>query len=239
MKHIHFESIDSTNLYLKNNYSTLDHDQLVTSDHQTEGKGRMGNTWSDTHGSALFSILLKKDLHVSKISQIPILAVVAAHKVLLKYVPSLMIKWPNDLLVHEKKLVGILSESIIIGNNVEALIVGFGINVQNEQFNSTLDSSATSIFLETGLLPSIGTVIQDVSHQFTIEFDLMSNRSKEYLNYYKKYLLFLGQEITYVSNGIKYHAIAVDINSEGNLIVRNSSGKMTLKSSEVHLIRTY
>ena len=91
-KVIHFESIDSTNTYLKKKYEHYNDFQIISADHQTEGRGRLGNTWLDDGSSALFSILLKRKMEVSLCSKLPLVASVALHKVLNLKIKNLSIK---------------------------------------------------------------------------------------------------------------------------------------------------
>jgi BirA family transcriptional regulator, biotin operon repressor / biotin---[acetyl-CoA-carboxylase] ligase len=237
-KVIHFESIDSTNTYLKKKYEHFDDFQIIFADHQTEGRGRLGNTWEDDGSSALFSILLKRKLEVSLCSKLPLVASVALHKVLNPKIKNLSIKWPNDLMIENKKLAGILTESIIIDGKVLAAVVGFGINLGKIDHSNALQQQATSLWNETQVSYSIPILIQEVAEMFDKELENLEQGSTDYMVYYKKHLSLLGQSITFIQEGITYEAVVKDITSEGNLLVQAPHKKMSLSSGEVHLIRT-
>jgi len=237
-KIIHFESIDSTNTYLKKKYEHYQDFQIVSADHQTEGRGRLGNTWLDDGKSALFSILLKRDMDPSLCTQLPLLASVAVHKALSTKIKNLSIKWPNDIMVENKKLAGILTESIINDGKVLAVIVGFGINIEKIEISNPLEQQATSMWNETKKNYSISSIIMEVAEKFHEELKDINNGSKNYMAYYKKNLSILGKSITFIQNDITYKAIVKDITSDGNLLVETPQKKMSLSSGEVHLVRT-
>src|SRR5690554_1474829 len=101
MKKITFNTIDSTNSYLKRNYQSFDHLTWVISDHQTNGKGRFSNQWFSSNDSLLCSVLLKDDMDINIIKRTPLLAAKSLHKTLLKYHNDVLIKWPNDLYLND------------------------------------------------------------------------------------------------------------------------------------------
>lgn len=237
-KIIHFESIDSTNTYLKKKYEQYQDFQIISAAHQTEGRGRLGNTWLDDGKSALFSILLKRNMDPSLCTQLPLLACVAVHKALSTKIKNLSIKWPNDIMVENKKLAGILTESIINDGKVLAVIVGFGINIEKMEISNPLEQQATSIWNETKTNYSVSSIIKEVAEKFDDELKDIHNELKNYMSYYKNHLSILGKSITFIQNDITYKAIVKDITSEGNLLVETPHKKMSLSSGEVHLVRT-
>ncbi len=235
MKMIHFDNIDSTNTYLKKNYHHLEDFQVISATHQTEGKGRLGNAWIDDGQSALFSILIKRKINIGIAPQISLIAVTATHQILSSYVNNILIKWPNDLLINNKKVAGILTESIIIDGKVSAIIVGIGVNVNNIEFSSSINQSATSIFIETLKELSISFIIEEISRKFEQEFILLEQGKSNFLSYFKKHSSILGKKISFIQDGIKCYATALDIKENGNLIVESSNGIIELNSGEIHL----
>ncbi len=147
MKHIHFKEIDSTNSYLKKHYEELDHMTIVSADYQTKGRGQRDHIWYGDKDSLMFSILLKEGINDIDINEMPFLAAGWLKDALLKYCDDITIKHPNDLMIHGKKVAGILVESIIMGNEVLAVVIGFGINVNQKKFPPELEGNATSLYL--------------------------------------------------------------------------------------------
>ncbi len=235
MTTIHFKTLESTNLYIKKNYEQLSDFQVVSTSHQTEGKGRFGNCWIDDHESALFSILIKRELKLNVLTQIPLIAATACHKVLSQYVSNLSIKWPNDLLVYDKKIAGILTESILFKQSVRALIVGIGINVSDLVFKNVLKGLATSILIESNTKISISKLIEDISSEFQKEFLLFEKKKSNSILYCKNHSYLLGKEISFIQNGIESYGIAIDINDLGHLVVKTKDGILELNSGLIKL----
>ena len=149
MKEIHLSQVDSTNTYLKENYNKLDNLTFVSTDNQTCGRGRNSRNWKSENGkNLLFSLLiLDKELikHYKELSIISALSVLEAlEKIGLN---NVSIKWPNDVYINDKKICGILLEAIT-KEEIECLIIGIGLNVNQEIFNEDYLIDPTSIKLE-------------------------------------------------------------------------------------------
>ena len=235
MKIIHFESIDSTNTYIKENYPSLNDFDIVSASHQTDGKGRFGNVWIDDHQSALFSVLIKRDLDINTLSQIPLIAATACHKVLVKYLSNLSIKWPNDLYVDDKKIAGILTESVILNKKIDALIIGIGINVSNLDFHESIKDYSTSILKSSNKEISIPLLIQEISKVLYQEFILFEQNKSDFLNYCRDHAYLIGKHITYIFQDKEISGLVIDINQIGNLLVKTEKGIQELSSGEVKL----
>lgn len=236
-KFIHFESIDSTNTFLKKSYTAFPDFQVVTANHQTKGRGRLGNIWFDDGKSALFSILIKRYHEPSFCTMIPLIAVISLHKVLSSHMKNLMIKWPNDLMVNDKKLAGILTESIVVDGRVLAVIVGFGVNLDPIESLKHTDYLTTSLYEETGIHFQASQIIKDVVEVFDQDLHIFENHIFDALSYYKKHLSLIGEWITFLQEGVSYEGRVLDVTLEGSLLVETSQILMTLSSGEVHLIR--
>lgn len=133
---IEFDEIDSTNLYLKNNYLTLPNYTIVKTKYQTIGHGQFGRVWESKRGqNLLFSLLIKKDLPFVVKDANPVFV-----SALLALLDELGIdadfKYPNDIYVGTKKLAGILIETKFSGPNVDYIIIGIGLNINQEEFVS-------------------------------------------------------------------------------------------------------
>lgn len=135
MKQIHFESIDSTNTYLKQNYKELENFTFVSASNQTQGKGRNARKWQSDNNNLLFSLLIKDSKYFNYINSISIISAYSIIQVLKEYkINNLSIKWPNDVFVGNKKICGILLEATST-NDIECVIVGVGINVNQTSFD--------------------------------------------------------------------------------------------------------
>ena len=124
----------------------------VVTAQQTAGRGQRGNRWEAEPGRNLtFSIILKPSfLQVAQQFYLTMAISLACHHFLSKYLPEdIQIKWPNDLYYRDKKISGILIESTIKNNMIETVVVGIGINVNQEQFNESKAISMKLISHET------------------------------------------------------------------------------------------
>ena len=137
-KTIDFDVIDSTNLYLKQNYQNEDNFTFVSALFQNKGKGRNVRKWQSTSGDNLLFSLLIKDKNILKNYQcLSMLTATAIFKVLKSLsIENVSIKWPNDVYVNDKKICGILLEGISYDNELKAIVIGVGLNVNENSFNN-------------------------------------------------------------------------------------------------------
>jgi BirA family biotin operon repressor/biotin-[acetyl-CoA-carboxylase] ligase len=127
---------------------------VFIADSQSGGKGRMQRVWHSPAGSNIYtSVLLRPQIESSQTSQIPITAGVAVAEVLDDYCPGkIKLKWPNDILIDEKKVCGILTQARITAKEIDFVVLGMGINVNigRNQLPEEIRDSATSLSIETG-----------------------------------------------------------------------------------------
>lgn len=125
------------------------HGSVFIADEQTAGRGRRGHAWLAAPGeSLLFSVLLRPKLELAHTSALTLAIGLALRDAVAPLVnASPQIKWPNDLYVSGKKLAGILVESQLQGSELQALIVGVGLNVATRDFPEEIAKTATSLAL--------------------------------------------------------------------------------------------
>ena len=134
MKRIRFQTIDSTNTWLKDNYQTLEDMTFVSALSQTSGRGRRGRSWESQEGNLYLSLLLKDEKYLKYAEAISTVSAYLILKVLEEYgLNELSIKWPNDIYVKDDKICGILLESVSV-EEMECLIIGIGLNVNQDAF---------------------------------------------------------------------------------------------------------
>jgi BirA family biotin operon repressor/biotin-[acetyl-CoA-carboxylase] ligase len=147
----HFEEIGSTNTEaLEQAKAGAAEGLVVVADHQSAGRGRLGRTWSAEPGSALLvSVLLRPPLPIDEVPVVLMAAGLAACDAVeaaAGFRPKL--KWPNDLVVGDRKLAGLLTEST--GDPEPAVVVGLGLNVTAGAYPGGLEQPATSCEEEAG-----------------------------------------------------------------------------------------
>ncbi|HEX4339887.1 MAG TPA: biotin--[acetyl-CoA-carboxylase] ligase [Polyangiaceae bacterium] len=125
------------------------HGAVFVADAQKSGRGRRGSTWTSPPGENLtFSVLLRPSLPAERVSVIALVAGLAVRAAAAARVPEpVLIKWPNDVLSCERKLAGILVESRLSGADVEAVVVGVGVNAAMRDLPADIASIATSLAL--------------------------------------------------------------------------------------------
>ncbi|MBD7912551.1 MULTISPECIES: biotin--[acetyl-CoA-carboxylase] ligase [Clostridium] len=148
---IHFDTIDSTNKKAKELASKGAKDgTVIISEIQEAGNGRFKRIWSSPKGGIWFSLILRPNIIPTECPKITQITAAAMHKTLCNLGGNLEIKWPNDIILNDKKLCGILTELKCDLETVDYLIVGIGLNVNIDNFDDEICSIATSLKLELG-----------------------------------------------------------------------------------------
>jgi BirA family biotin operon repressor/biotin-[acetyl-CoA-carboxylase] ligase len=138
---------------------------VITAEHQTAGRGRRGRAWWDRPGaSLLFSLLLRPRLPAARAPLLSPLAAVALAEVVAALTGAeAAIRWPNDVLLGEAKLAGILAEAAIDGRGqLRHVLLGIGINLDQTEFPPELGQPATSLRLATGTRPARGDLLDEL-----------------------------------------------------------------------------
>ena len=149
------DEVTSTNDYLKNlltKVKPLAPFTVIMAKAQTAGKGQRGSVWkSDPNKNLTASYLLyPNNLSISKQFLLTIVSSLAVYDAVEEYCPNnVAIKWPNDILIKNKKIGGILIENKIAGQQIKNSIVGIGINVLQREFPEDILHKTTSLFLES------------------------------------------------------------------------------------------
>jgi len=125
----------------------------VVADEQTAGRGRRARAWHSSPSDGLYlSVLLRPQPEsASKIPLISLMAAIAVAETLIeRSVGGVDIKWPNDVMVNQRKISGILAEAASAGSNPTRIILGVGVNLNHISFPPELTDTSTSISIETG-----------------------------------------------------------------------------------------
>lgn len=147
---LRFDTIDSTNTEASRQAKLgADEGFCVIAQQQTAGRGRHGRTWvSEKNAGLYFSIVLRPKIDARFLPLITLMTGVAVHDTLMQFDLKPDIKWVNDVLVDEKKISGILAETVDTPNGI-AVIAGIGINLTSQNFPDEIAETATSIEVET------------------------------------------------------------------------------------------
>ena len=237
MKYIYFKTLPSTNDYGKTHHSDLPSFSVVYTDHQTSGKGRNQRSWlSPKKENLAFSIILKKQLkNPEKLSIITALSVL---QTLLSFKINALIKWPNDLLVKNKKICGILIEGMTSAND-SCYIIGIGINVNTSSFQDELQSKATSMYLEKKCLFSLKKVMKKCVHNFQKNLK-KSQKNMDYLmTLYKQYSCVLNKEIIFTYDNHRQNGTIINILEIGSIMIKTENDILSINYGEITLQNIY
>ncbi|MEE3420523.1 MAG: biotin--[acetyl-CoA-carboxylase] ligase [Lachnospiraceae bacterium] len=150
----YFETIDSTNEGIKRAAAEGASEGLVyVGEEQTAGKGRLGRKWVSPAGEAsYFSFLLRPKFSAEHVAPLTlVMGLSVAEAVQETVMLPVEIKWPNDIVIHGKKICGILTEAGLGSNGLmDYVVIGIGINVNNKSFDPSIADRATSLKLEWG-----------------------------------------------------------------------------------------
>lgn len=209
---------------------------MVVAEHQTEGRGRLGRVWeAPARTSLTFSVLLRPDVPANDWPWLPLLTGYAVQAALADRLPHISLKWPNDVLVEECKVAGILVERIETPTG-PAAVVGIGINVAQ-----TLDelpvALATSVELETGepvdRTDLLGQVLGSLHGLQGLLDDPGALRTA-----YADVCSTLGREVDlHLPADEVRRGEALDIDSRGALVVSTADGTLTVGAGDVIHVR--
>jgi len=202
---------------------------VVIAEAQTAGRGRLGREWFSPKGGLYFSIVLRPKLRANEAVKLVFVASLAVAKVLDEvYGLRVETKWPNDVLVNGRKICGILSEMNTVGEKVNYVIVGVGINVNTEvqkKFPEELRIATTSLKNELCRKIRLGEMFRIVLERLDeIHKQFLKEGFVSVLARWKKYAYFLGCHIDVTCQCEKLSGLASDVDSDGTLIVKLEDG---------------
>lgn len=225
---IHLEEVTSTSSYLRNlsNIKSLEDGCTVYADFQTAGRGQKGNFWESKQGenllfsTILYPVALKAD-RPFVVSQVISLAI---RDVLSRYTDDISIKWPNDIYWNEKKITGILIENDLMGDEVNKIIIGVGINLNQEYFASDAPNPISLKQITGNSYPVKEILEQVIERMFfyyeKIEFpDLIKAQYKQSLFRKNGFHLFADTHTTFLA---QIH----DVEDSGLLVLKLESGEI-------------
>jgi BirA family biotin operon repressor/biotin-[acetyl-CoA-carboxylase] ligase len=199
---------------------------LVLAESQTKGKGRLGRSWfSPKYKGIYLSLLLKpKSLPCSSASILTLLTAVSICEAI-KEITGLdaRIKWPNDILIGHKKLGGILTELSAEMDEVNFVIIGIGLNVNNDK--KTLVSAATSLKEQKKENISRTDLLQEILRRIETNYLLFQERGAQaIIEKWREYGITLGKRVKVYCHKEHIEGQAIDIDADGGLLVRKDSG---------------
>lgn len=225
---IHLPVIDSTNdVARKAALEGAPDGLLALADRQTAGRGRMGRTWHGAEGSLLMSLLLRPIFHPSRLFVLTMLSATATREAI-RDVTGICcdLKWPNDLQIGGKKLGGILTEASLRGEEIDFAVVGLGLNVNLDVGRyPDIAGSATSLRYELGRDVDREGLLCAILEQMEIRYEWSQHARFDQIHQeWRSALANLGKQVRVVDRGQVLEGLAVDVDGEGTLLLRQDDG---------------
>lgn len=230
--YLHFDEIDSTNSYLKNSYQLLDNFTFVSADYQSKGKGRNDRVWESSKGlNLMFSVLLKDPQLLNESTSLSLMAAVEVAKLLDHHKLShVSIKWPNDVLVNNKKICGILLE----GQLPNYLVIGIGLNVNQKEFPDNLRRPATSMSNELGKDIDLVILKEKLFQNIVNNFSKLNK--EEYLSYFKEHNYLLSKRVKVNINHQTFIGEVVGVDDNFNIQILCNDILLHVDSGELEIL---
>ena len=227
-----YSEVSSTNTVARFlSESGVENGSVVISESQTSARGRSGKSWASPLGGVWLSIILNPDVDHSKLPLITLATGVAVAKTLERIgIENAEIKWPNDIMINDKKVCRILTEAVAKFNTIENVIIGVGIdaNLEIEDFPEELQEGTTTLEKELGRKGNENLLIK----MFLEEFEKISEmfiheKYEEILKEWRKRSYTIGKIVEVRKPFNKYYdGYVIGISREGALVVEKIDGSL-------------
>ncbi|MDZ7658662.1 biotin--[acetyl-CoA-carboxylase] ligase [Fodinibius sp.] len=225
----YFEELESTNTYLKKLSSEeIEHGLFCLTDHQTRGRGQYERKWETEKGQNLTFSIAFTPADRGRFHVLTLACALAIVEKLNEFVGSscAAIKWPNDIILNDKKTGGILTEAVFSGNTFDRLIIGIGLNINQQEFSNELEEIATSVSLEKGEGINREQFLADLLNRIEYKYILWEQQQSSLIKTINRNIIGYGQWV-----GLKiddemqdelYKLLGIDEN--GALLMLNRDG---------------
>ena len=245
-KEIHyFDRTDSTNIQARlAGEAGASHGTLAVAEIQDGGRGRRGRNWISPAGVGVWMrLLLRPEISPVSASMLTLVMALAAQKGIKEATGiESQIKWPNDLVLNKKKICGILTEMGTEFMEIKYVVIGTGINVNQEEFPEELRKTATSLYLETGKKYHRSRIIERILEALEEYYGIFvkTEDMSALLEEYNEKLVNQGQEVCVLDPKGEYRGLCQGITKTGGLLVELSDGTVTeVISGEVSVRGVY
>lgn len=228
---ISIDNLTSTNSYAIHllSHGKLPEGTIVQTYYQTAGRGQPGNKWESEEGkNLLISIILyPSTIHPEDQFIISMAISLGIHDYLSLQIPDSSIKWPNDIYIKNDKIAGILIESSLIGNRIEYLIAGIGLNVNQEKFTGN-SPNPVSMKMITGTDYNTGDCLKELAYHLDKRYNqLLSGKTRRIKDEYISRLYHYHEWTTFRDPEGIFTGRIINVENNGRLIVEKKSGLST------------
>jgi len=224
-KFYNFKTLSSTNDKARELAKNRKYNLIVTAEKQKRGRGRFGRKWSSGLGGLYMTVLLKEE-SLDNVRYLTFIAGVSVAKTIKKFTNlNAKVKWPNDVLINNKKICGILTETVTGKENYA--LVGIGVNVNQEKFSKSITNIATSLKIDTNKNFNIKNISKTIIKNFDSLYKYYNGKKyNKIISLWKKYSHTLGKKIRAETLSGNFIGKAVDVDYNCNLILRLNDGKL-------------
>jgi BirA family biotin operon repressor/biotin-[acetyl-CoA-carboxylase] ligase len=227
----HFGTLDSTNAQAyRLALNGAEEGEVVISESQEKGKGRLGRQWfSPPFLNLYLSVILRPKIPPHQASLITLMAAVATADAIRHFSGLLpLIKWPNDILLRDRKIAGLLNEIHSEIDRIHFVILGIGVNLNTDEsmFSKDLRAAATSLRIEMGQTISRKVFLQVLLQELERWYSIFINEgSLAILKAWRSRARIKGRRVNVTSFGERLAGVAMDVDSDGALILETEPGK--------------
>jgi BirA family biotin operon repressor/biotin-[acetyl-CoA-carboxylase] ligase len=199
------------------------HFTVVIAERQTAGRGRLKRHWLSEQGGLYFTLVIRPQLPINQGYKLNFAASLCLARMLKRmFAVNAQVKWPNDILINEKKITGMLSEMELNDDRISFVNIGIGINVNNDPTSEEPKASSLKNILGRAvsrkeLLAEFLDAYEDYLHQDNFD-NVISD--------WKRYTLTLGRQVKIVTTREVSEGCAEDVDDEGALILRLADGSL-------------
>ena len=192
---------------------------VVICEEMSYGRGRLGRKWVAGRGGLWFTIVLKPKM-IKSLQLLTLIAGTSVVKTLKElYNLDVSVKWPNDVLLSGRKLCGVLIEARLEADRVNYVLVGVGVNVNNELPEGLRGTGVTLMEVLGCRVPRVPILKGVVSNLLNLYNELLRGNDDVVISEWKRYNSTIGRKVKVVSFNEVFEGIAVDVGVDGSLIV--------------------
>jgi BirA family biotin operon repressor/biotin-[acetyl-CoA-carboxylase] ligase len=226
---IYFSKIDSTNIKAKElAQKDVENGSIVIAEIQTIGSGRFNRKWASPKGGLWFTLILRPSLPPTEAPKITQIAAASIYKTLIDFNIPTTIKWPNDILLDNKKLCGILAEMKCDMDSVHYLVLGIGmnINIDEDDFDEEIKATATSLKAKYNKQFNRNKILaQFLNHFEKLYNDFVDNLNlSETISICRKHSNILGKQAKLITYNNEEIVTCISLSDTGDLIVKDEAG---------------
>ena len=211
---------------------------LIITDHQTAGRGQRGNTWEAEPGKNLtFSVMLKPSFLLAKDQfYLTIVVSLALHEFLSSRLSAeVKIKWPNDILVNDKKICGVLIENTLSREKIQHCIIGIGLNVNQSSF-SIFSPTSMRLVADKGfdLAAELNLVLEKLEMYYLL---LRSGKNDLLKQQYLNHLYWIGERHLFRSKDEEFGGTITGVGENGVLNVLRDGNEISFDLKEITFVK--